>query len=54
MPSVASQKCQLIMRSEYIRSRFHKRGTRKYTQAKVIMPFHPSAPEWTWPMVQSV
>jgi hypothetical protein len=54
MPMVASQKCQLIIRSEYIRWRCHNRGTRKYITAKVIIPFQPSAPECTWPIVQSV
>ena len=54
MPIVANQKCQLIADIEYICARPHNFGVRKYSAAKVIMPFQPKAPECTCPMVQSV
>ena len=53
MPMVAIQKCSSTQRSLYI-SRPNRRGIRKYIAPMVIIATQPSAPECTWPMVQSV
>ncbi len=54
MPVVAIQKCHSTSWFEYSRSFFHNHGTMQYMAPKLMKPTQPSAPECTWPMVQSV
>ena len=54
MPRVAIQKCQLTSFRLYSPLRFHSHGIRQYSAPKETKPTQPSAPECTWPKVQSV
>ena len=54
MPMVATQKCRSMALVLYIPGRPYTRGISAYMQPKVTIATQPSAPEWTWPMVQSV
>ncbi len=53
MPSVPTQKCTS---ATFVLYSFvpYRRGTSQYRMPKVMNEFQPSAPPWTWPMIQSV
>ncbi len=53
-PMVCTQKCCSISRVEYMLGSCSRRGSSEYTQPTVIIATQPSAPECTWPIVQSV